>query len=173
MTADAAPQTNPYLVGNFGPVADELTVEDLPVEGTIPPELDGHLVRNGPNPIAPDPATYHWFTGDGMLHGIHLSCGRALSYRNRFVRTPRASAALGEEPIPSDVADTPLGSENVANTHVVPHAGRLLALVEVCLPTEVRTDLSTVGLFDFGGGLSTPMTAHPKSDPATGELHFF
>ena len=55
---------NQYLVGNFAPVKDELTVTDLPVEGAIPPEINGRYLRNGPNPIAPDPAAYHWFTGD-------------------------------------------------------------------------------------------------------------
>jgi carotenoid cleavage dioxygenase len=56
---------------------------------------------------------------------------------------------------------------------VVCHAGRILALVEVCLPTEVRADLSTVGRFDYGGRLRSPFTAHPKLDPRTGEMHFF
>lgn len=171
MTIDAP--ANPYLVGNFAPVPDELTAEDLPVEGSIPPSLDGWLLRNGPNPIAPDPATHHWFTGDGMLHGIHLSGGRARSYRNRWVRTEAASRALGEAPLPALATDTHIGQFNVANTHVVTHAGRILALVETCLPTEVRTDLSTVGLQSFGGSLRTPMTAHPKTDPETGELLFF
>ena len=38
--------------------------------GSIPSELRGTLLRNGPNPIAPDPANYHWFLGDGMVHAI-------------------------------------------------------------------------------------------------------
>ena len=66
-----------------------------------------------------------------------------------------------------------IGGGNAANTHVVCHAGRILALVEVCLPTEVRPDLSTVGRYDFGGALRSPMTAHPKVDPRTGEMVFF
>ena len=49
---------NQYLDGNYAPVRDELTVTDLPVEGSIPKELSGRLLRNGPNPIAPDPASY-------------------------------------------------------------------------------------------------------------------
>jgi carotenoid cleavage dioxygenase len=60
-----------------------------------------------------------------------------------------------------------------ANTHVVRHARRMFALVEVGLPYEVTPELDTVGPCDFGGRLTTAMTAHPKRDPVTGELHFF
>jgi carotenoid cleavage dioxygenase len=164
---------NRYLVGNFAPVNDEVTATDLPVEGAIPKELNGRLLRNGPNPIAPDPASYHWFTGDGMLHGIELRDGKAASYGNRWVRTDQAISLLGEEPIPGQPDDVfPVGS-SAANTHVVAHAGKIFALVEVCLPTQVRPDLSTVGRYDFGGKLRSPMTAHPKMDPVTGEMLFF
>ena len=68
---------NQYLVGNFAPVKDEVTVTDLPVEGAIPPEINGRYLRNGPNPIAPDPAAYHWFTGDGHL-SIVTNHGQAI-----------------------------------------------------------------------------------------------
>ena len=165
---------NRYLVGNFAPVSDELTATDLPVAGSIPKELRGRLLRNGPNPIAPDPAAYHWFMGDGMLHAIELRDGKAASYRNRWVRTDQALDLLGEDPSTSMRTDDvfPVGS-SVANTHVVTHAGKIFALVEVCLPTQVRPDLSTVGRFDFGGKLRSAMTAHPKVDPVTGEMLFF
>jgi carotenoid cleavage dioxygenase len=164
---------NRYLVGNFAPVKDELTVTDLPVDGTVPQELNGRLLRNGPNPIAPDPAAYHWFMGDGMLHAIELRDGKAASYRNRWVRTDQAIALLGEEPIAGQPDDVFPAGSSVANTHVVAHAGKIFALVEVCLPTQVRPDLTTVGRYDFGGKLRSPMTAHPKIDPVTGEMLFF
>jgi carotenoid cleavage dioxygenase len=61
----------------------------------------------------------------------------------------------------------------VANTHVVAHAGRILALVEISFPTEITKDLDTIGYCDFEGRLTTPMTAHPKICPRTGEMHFF
>jgi carotenoid cleavage dioxygenase len=164
---------NRYLVGNFAPVKDELTATDLPVEGAIPPELNGRYLRNGPNPIAPDPAAYHWFIGDGMLHAVELRHGKAVSYRNRWVRTDQAAELLGETRPPGQPDDVfPVGS-SAANTHVVAHAGKIFALVEVCLPTQVRPDLSTVGRYDFGGKLRAAMTAHPKIDPATGEMLFF
>jgi carotenoid cleavage dioxygenase len=165
---------NPYLIGNFAPVRDEVTARDLPVTGAIPPALRGRYLRNGPDPIVdPDPAMYHWFTGDGMLHAVELADGNAVSYRNRWVRTDGAVAALGEPAIAGQPDDVFPGGSSSANTHVVSHAGRVLALVEVCLPTEVRPDLSTVGRYDFDGRLRSSMTAHPKIDPVTGEMLFF
>ncbi|MET0996195.1 MAG: carotenoid oxygenase family protein [Mycobacterium sp.] len=151
---------------NYAPVADELTEFDLPVEGAIPAELDGWYLRNGPNPRQ---ATAHWFTGDGMIHGVRLEGGRAAWYRNRWVRTDSF-----KEDFPLYNAD---GTRNlrasVANTHVVNHAGKTLALVESSLPYEITNDLETVGAYDFGGKLVDSMTAHPKICPTTGELHFF
>ena len=156
-----------YLEGNFAPVRDEVTAHDLPVEGAIPPALEGRYLRNGPNPAAGDPG--HWFFGEGMLHGVELSGGRASWYRNRYVRTESFEAGrriVGE----SGMLDL---EANVANTHVICHAGRILALVENKGPTEVTKELDTVGPFDFEGRLTTAMTAHPKRCPVTGELHFF
>src|ERR1022692_989377 len=85
-----------YLSRVFAPVDKEVTAFDLPVEGEIPKAIDGLIVRNGPNPINPDPSNYHWFIGNGMLHGVELSDGKAKSYRNRWVRTDNAAADLGE-----------------------------------------------------------------------------
>mmetsp|Transcript_33134 Transcript_33134/g.77720 ORF Transcript_33134/g.77720 Transcript_33134/m.77720 type:complete len:133 (+) Transcript_33134:2-400(+) len=79
-----------YLEGNFGPVQTEKRSDALPVlQGHLPPALNGMYLRNGPNPqfdLRGKP--YHWFDGDGMLHGVVVSNGRA-SYINRWVRTKR------------------------------------------------------------------------------------
>jgi carotenoid cleavage dioxygenase-like enzyme len=163
---------NPYLQqGNFAPVAEEVTAFDLPVTGSLPPELDGRLLRNGPNPIgAEDPATYHWFTGEGMVHGVRLRDGRAEWYRNRWVRSPDVAAALGE-PVPP----SPYGPDVrifAANTNVQSIGGRTYALVEAgAPPIELTDDLDTVGPSDFAGTLEHPFSAHPKLDPATGDWH--
>lgn len=155
-----------FRTGNYAPVPDELTAFDLPVEGAIPTELNGWYLRNGPNPRA---AKSHWCIGDGMVHGVRLENGRAAWYRNRWVRTESF-----EHPLPIFDAD---GSRDlrssVANTHVVRHAGKTLALMETSLPYQITNDLETVGAYDFGGKLVDAMNAHPKICPATGELHFF
>jgi carotenoid cleavage dioxygenase-like enzyme len=161
---------NRYLSGNFAPVTEELTVTELPVTGTLPAGLDGRYLRNGPNPItAPDPETYHWFTGTGMVHGIRLRDGKAEWYRNRWVRSREVSEALG---VPWPGGAEPFGGFDFApNTNVVGHAGRTFAIVEAgSRPYELGFELDTVGCSDFDGTLPGGFSAHPKLDPVTGEL---
>ena len=55
--------------GPLAPVEVENTATELKVEGRIPEELAGTLMRDGPNPIKPGP-DHHWFAGDAMVHGI-------------------------------------------------------------------------------------------------------
>lgn len=155
-----------FQQGNYAPVPDELTEYTLPVEGAIPPELDGWYLRNGPNPRE---ATGHWFTGDGMIHGVRIEDGAAKWYRNRWVRT---DSFIDPFPLYREDGTRDLRAA-VANTHVVNHAGKTLALVESSLPYEITNELETVGCYDFGGKLVDSMTAHPKICPTTGELHFF
>ncbi|NKC16326.1 MAG: carotenoid oxygenase [Gammaproteobacteria bacterium] len=162
---------NPFLSGNFAPVEAELTAFDLPVEGQIPKALNGRFIRNGPNPLGDiDPATHHWFTGNGMVHGLKLEDGQARWYRNRYVRSPAICALLGETPIENPFGDP--ARIFAANTNVIGHAGRTFALVEAggC-PVELSYELDTIAYSDFGGTLERAFSAHPKRDPLTGELH--
>ncbi|MFE7133824.1 carotenoid oxygenase family protein [Streptomyces sp. NPDC057638] len=162
---------NEYLEGNYAPVHTEHTVTELKVTGRIPEHLNGRYVRNGPNPIAEvDPDAYHWFMGDGMVHGVRIRDGRAEWYRNRWVRTSRMRMADGEITRPPRHR---AGFELYgANTNVIRHAGRDLALVEGGVAScELDHELGTLGPCDFDGTLSGGYTAHPKRDPVTGELH--
>jgi carotenoid cleavage dioxygenase-like enzyme len=157
----------PHLAGNYAPVDQELTAYRLSVTGQIPPALNGWYLRNGPNPH--DAASGHWFFGDGMIHGVRLEAGRAVSYRNRWVLT--STFTDGAQVNHADGSlDLTAGT---ANTHIVRHAGRTLALVESSYPYQLTSALDTIGPYDFGGRLRTAMTAHPKTCPKTGELHFF
>jgi carotenoid cleavage dioxygenase len=142
--------------GYFAPVPDEITAHDLPLAGTLPPELTGVYLRNGPNP-RPGSAPRPFFAGDGMVHGVRLEAGQARWYRNRYVKTRRDAGIRG-------------GASS--NTHVFAHAGRVLSFVEVALPIELDRSLETVGPVDFGG-VDTAFTAHGKIDPGTGELIAF
>lgn len=169
MTDTGATTRNRYLEGLYAPIRTEYTAVDLEVTGALPPELDGRYLRNGPNPFAdPDPATYHWFTGDGMVHGIRLRDGRAEWYRNRWIRSTAISDALGEPPIPGERH----GGMEAANTNVIGHAGRTYAIVEAGgSPVELTDELDSVCFSDFDGTLPHGFTAHPKRHPGTGRLH--
>ncbi|MDT7719109.1 MAG: carotenoid cleavage oxygenase [Mycobacterium sp.] len=167
----AAP-ANPYLDDFLAPVSAEVTATDLPVTGHIPEFLDGRYLRNGPNPVAEvDPATYHWFTGDGMVHGVALHGGTAGWYRNRWVRSAAVRAALGEPAAATQNLRAGMQSMG-ANTNVVAHAGKTLALVEGGVANyELTDELDTIGPCDFDGTLAGGYAAHPHRDPHTGELH--
>jgi len=152
-----------WLTGNFAPTFEEVTATELAVTGSIPPELNGRYLRNGSNPESGE--SMHWFLGNGMVHGVELKDGRANWYRNRYVRTPQLS---GTEQVGVDDR-----ARSLANTHVIGHAGRILALEEGHWPFELSPTLETVGPYTFDGRLETGMTAHPKICPETGELLFF
>lgn len=174
----------PDLTGNLFPVPDELDVASLRVTGSLPSGLRGQFVRNGPNPMYEPVGRYHLFDGDGMLHGVTIG-DDGVSYRNRWVRSQGlgAEASHGRAIYPGlgNVMEFPDRSltgdagpvKNPANTHIISHAGRWLALWEGGLPTEVTPDLDTVGEYDFDGRLRGAMTAHPRLDPRTGEMYFF
>ncbi|WP_395310440.1 carotenoid oxygenase family protein [Mycobacterium sp. AMU20-3851] len=168
--APLRPSSNPFLAGNYAPVHEELTVADLDVTGTIPDYLDGRYLRVGPNPLNdPDPATHHWFLGDGMAHGLRLADGTAYWYRNRWVRSAVVARALGETWKPGARG---AGLDFAGNTNIIGHAGRTLVLTEAgARPYELTEDLETVGGSDFCGTLVDGYSAHPKHDPDTGELH--
>lgn len=137
---------NMYLQNNFAGVADETTATNLQVTGTIPADLNGRFLRNGPNPGADvDAGSYHWFTGRGMVHGLRLNEGRADWYHSRFV------------------------GGSAANTNVIGHGGRTMAIVESGgLPQDMSYTLESLG---DNTSIGTGYTAHPKLDPDTGELH--
>lgn len=160
---------HPFLTGIYKPMTEELTIEELRVDGTIPAALTGRYLRNGPNPAAkPDPASYHWFTGAGMVHGIRIENGRAEWYRNRWVRGSEACEVLGED-IPPGPRE---GRFDAPNTNVVGLAGRTFAIVEAGgKPVELDHQLGTVAHNPFDGTLAGAYTAHPHHDPVTGETH--
>lgn len=171
---------SPFLEGNFAPVEREIAVDDLVVVGELPRELDGLFVRNGPNPQFAPLGRYHWLDGDGMLHAVRIEGGRA-SYRNRWIRTRgldlerKRGRALWTGLLERRQFDNPEGSiKNTANTGLVFHGGRLLALHEQGEPYEIALpSLETLGVHTFGRRLRHPLTPHPKIDPVSKEMFAF
>ena len=111
-------------------------------------------------PITGSPATA-WCTA------LRCGTGKARWYRNRWVRTPggvrRAREARRQRPQSACRDAVSVG----ANTNVLSHAGRTLALVEGGVANyELTDELDTVGPCDFDGTLAGGYTAHPHRDPA-------
>ena len=165
----ALEEPHAFLNGIHAPMERECTLTDLQVRGTIPLALDGCYMRIGPNPVKPpNAAAYHWFTGDGMVHGVRLQHGRALWYRNRWIRSYAVSAALGEAPAPGPRN----GVSDSVNTNVLGHAGKTWALVEAgAYPVELDAALGTLAHNPFEGTLRGSFSAHPHLDRDSGELH--
>ena len=176
---DGEVRINPYLAGNFAPIRSEDDF-DLKIEGEIPAGMRGALFRNGPNPqFEPkDPKSYHWFGGDGMIHGFYVADGK-VAYRNRYIRTPKwelenehGRAMFGSMGDPRTTDPLAMGNEGgTGNTNILWHAGKLLALEEGHHPFEMdpRTLESRGYVRPYGGRV----TAHPKIDPKTGEMAWF
>lgn len=157
-----------FVSGLHTPMTREVTVADLRVTGEIPNGLDGLYARIGPNPISPvNPSSHHWFLGEGMVHGVRLKSGRAVWYKNRWVRSKAVSKALGEPEAPG-----PRHFSDVVNTNVIGHAGKIWALVEAGgYPVELSADLDTVAHNPFEGTLKGSFTAHAHLDADSGEQH--
>ncbi len=182
---DESGEPNPYLLGVYAPVQDEITAENLKVIGEIPKDLNGVYLRNGPNARFPMKGRYHWFDGDGMVHAMHFENGRA-RYRNRYVRTRafEAESAAGrslwtgvmENPKGNPFGNTRgLGLKDSANTDVIFHRGQVLTTWYLCGSPYGMDPLSleTLGVETFLDTLTGDFMAHPKVDERTGELFWF
>ncbi|KAK4591667.1 hypothetical protein RGQ29_016199 [Quercus rubra] len=146
-----------YLSGNFAPVREGTPpTTDLLVKGHLPDCLNGEFVRVGPNPRFSPVAGYHWFDGDGMIHGLRIKDGKA-TYVSRYVRTSRIKqeeyfggakfmkigdlkGLFGLLMVHMQILRTKLKVLDVtygngtANTAMVYHHGKLLALSEADKP---------------------------------------
>ncbi|MGC5778683.1 carotenoid oxygenase family protein [Methylobacterium sp. NFXW15] len=159
---------NPFVVGVHEPMREELTVVDLPVTGAIPPGLDGLYLKMGANPVRPVTRGHDWFLGDGMVHGLAIEGGRALWYRNRWIGSRSAAAALGRPAAPGPRR----GGNDTVNTNVVEIGGRIFAVVEAgSIPVELSRTLEEQRYNPLDGTLAGAFTGHPHHDPVTGETH--
>jgi len=173
--------SNPYLQGVYAPTVHETTAVELEVAGELPRDLYGAYVRNGPNPVFEPENLYHWFDGDGMVHAVQFRDGRA-DYRSRFVRTRglademTAGRAIWPGVMGHADFDAPRHYlKDTANTDVLYHNGRLLALWYLCGEPYGLDPLTldSRGIVDFGGARTSTVSAHPKVDERTGELVYF
>jgi len=172
---------NPYLHGLFAPITQELSTATLEVEGELPRELHGGYFRNGPNNHFAPINRYHWFDGDGMVHGVWFEDGQA-RYRNRWVQTEglalEREAGQGIWPGvlgPFDFTLPLQPIKDTANTDLIYYQGQLLALWYESgrLYALDPATLEPLGVQDLQGRLPPRISAHSKVDPHTGDFVFF
>eukprot|EP01026_Neomeris_dumetosa_P052810 TRINITY_DN4694_c0_g1_i2.p1 TRINITY_DN4694_c0_g1~~TRINITY_DN4694_c0_g1_i2.p1 ORF type:complete len:636 (-),score=70.30 TRINITY_DN4694_c0_g1_i2:323-2230(-) len=185
---------------NFFPVKNELTTNALPVIGSIPDDLSGVYLRNGPNPQHQPRGKYYWFEGDGMVHACRIEHGNVY-YSNRFIQTEQyvAEKALGHAELMkwgdaftqygllALIADTlrfivglpsRLGIGGEANTTLVHHEGRLYALQDQgCTPyllfVEQKGQIQTLQQMNIPKEWDvTGIECHCKVDPQTKDMFF-
>ncbi len=173
-----------YLQDGFAPVTDELDISNLQVHGTIPTDLNGTYMRNGPNP-AFSPISYTFpFDGDGMIHAVSIKNNKA-SYRNRFVQTKAYQneravgksiypgiALAGISPPPELLKVFPEEEQgNGAFVNVIKHGDKILALLEAGSPVYELTDnLETRGEWTLPDGSKPTPNAHLHVDPNNQDL---
>lgn len=155
-------------------------IDPQKIQGHVPDELRGTFFRIGPgrNKIG-NQKFAHWFDGDGMLNAITFSA-HGVHYKNRYVRTPKyineskaqriLYRGFGNK-IPGgwtkNIGRMPA---NCANTSVVFHGNKLLALWEGGRPWQLDPySLDTIGEHSFNQRLKkySPFSAHGKLDPRT------
>ncbi len=175
---------HPYRNGAWTPNFDEYDADDMEVIGTIPGDIDGIYIRNTENPVHDSIGRYHPFDGDAMLHMMRISGGKA-TYRNRFVRTEGFEAeAKAGGPLWAGIMGNPAdskrpgwgahgGVKDSTSTDVVVHAGQILSTFWQC-GEGYRIDPTTGATIGTESWVPDEgISAHAKTDEATGELLFF
>ncbi len=171
----------PMLTGPFAPIADELELDDLPVEGEIPKDLSGVYLRNGPNQQFEPKGAHHYFDGEGMIHSGLFRDGK-FTYRNKWVRTDgfKKNEEAGEElywgVMNSNKDSDSKPMNNAANTDVIGHGGKAVAswyLSGVPYIIDPMTLDTLKAAPEYVSGPGKGMSAHFKVDEHTGDLLFF
>ncbi|MEK6271571.1 MAG: carotenoid oxygenase family protein [Actinomycetota bacterium] len=164
----------------FDSLEEETHLDGLPVQGELPPWLQGSLIRTGPAKWeVGDRAMNHWFDGFAMLHRFSFADGD-VSYANRFLESRAYRAARDEGRIAySEFATDPCRSlfarvsamfspklTDNANVNLTKLGERFISMTETPIPVEFDAEtLAAAGVaYEAPGQLST---AHPHMDRAT------
>jgi carotenoid cleavage dioxygenase-like enzyme len=187
MTMSNPIQKAPFIQG-LTTLEQEVVLNNLPVQGTMPTWLQGSLVRNGPAKFEVGTQKYrHWFDGLGMLHRFAFQEGK-VRYANKFLQSPDyreaqeqgriTHAGFATDPCRSifgrffNLFSPDPGSQN-GNVNLTQVADAYLAMTETPLPIQFDPQtLATVGIFTYGGDNMAGQitTAHPHYDVGQQQL---
>lgn len=170
----------PAFTGFNTPSRVEADIADLAHEGSIPPDLNGAFYRVQPDPqFPPRLGDDIAFNGDGMITRFHIHDGQ-VDFRQRWAKTDKwkleheaGKALFGAYRNPLTDDESVKGRfRSTANTNAWIFAGKLWAMKEDS--PALLMDPATMESEDFatwnGRMKSMTFTAHPKVDPATGNM---
>lgn len=168
----------------------ELTLEDLPIQGNIPPWLTGSFISNGPAQFEIETNSLnHWFDGFAMLKKFHFKSGKA-SFTNRFLHSEQfiKSNAMGhlyenefatwanKSLMPRAVYSIKSVFKGIqydnCNVNITKLDNHFIAMTESSEIIDFDLqDLSTVNTFKFNDSIKNQLsTAHPQLDIHTGDI---
>lgn len=175
----------------FTNLDQEISIEEVPVRGTLPQWLSGTLFRNGPAKFS-EGSTWvsSWFDGLAMIHAFSFHEG-TVSYANKFLqsddynfvqRTGTMSyGGFAQDPCKSifkrvmslfiaDTSSSQLKKDTLpnANVNIAYYGQHMVALTETPLPIEFDPKtLKTFGALEYDDTLPKRAihdTAHPHYD---------
>lgn len=185
-----------YIHDRFEPVCDEKTIH-IPHNDSKFSRISGNFFAQiGSNPRHFKNEHYHWFDGDGMVHGIFFNQSKMI-YQNKWIRTKRMEVEnrwkkkmylyFGELKGINGIIQILkfcmmewLGflpkAKGTANTAIINWHDRFFALHEGDMPYEINIDksrhnISTLGRLNYTSIHS--MTAHPVIDEKRHQIYFY
>lgn len=172
----------PFRKG-FETQQETVTVDSLPVQGTIPDWLKGTYVRNGPGQFDLEHGRYwHWFDGLAMPHRYKFEDGK-VSFANRYIQSEaykkdNATQKLNFRMSATDPMRTVkqklfsmfhMDFTDNTNVHTLQMADEYVSLTEreVAWTFDLDT-LETKGLFKYDNSIgNATQTAHQHYDPVS------
>ena len=175
-----------YRIG-FTNLDQEVSLENIPVQGKIPDWLSGTLFRNGPAKFTEGSSwVSNWFDGLAMIHSFSFYNGQA-SYANKFLRSSdylhvlktgkMSYAGFAQDPCKSyfkKISSLFISHQKKeqyipnANVNIAYFTNYLVALTEIPLPVEFDPKtLETLGVMHYNDGLPESNihdTVHPHYD---------
>ena len=185
-----------YLKDNFSPVFEEKTLQINHNNSLFNKLSDSFFAQIGSNPRYVEDDDYHWFDGDGMIHGAFINNSRIV-YQNKWIQTKRFQVEnkwkkkmylyFGQlkglkglyEILKYSLMEI-LGflphAKGTANTAMLHWNDNFYALHEGDMPYELQIDykhfnISTKSRLNYNNIYST--TAHPIIDKQRNELYLY
>eukprot|EP00892_Ulva_mutabilis_P000995 jgi/Ulvmu1/10897/UM007_0074.1 len=156
---EAAPFFEAY---SSQPIERSMRIPSSAIKGTMPTDLRGTLLRNGPGNFDYGlQRLLHPFDGDGLINAFAFEDGEVLM-RRKFVRTKAMKDEMAAQRLlykgaftsgnPSGNFSSPfdLSVRQPANTGVLDWAGRIMALFERDQPHVLKDTLDTAGRSNLG-----------------------